>query len=77
MTGAPMSPADDPHLVERIARLAVFHELPMPVVVQMTLMASVLMQRAAGDVHEEVERRIASLKARAGRPALRVVVPES
>jgi hypothetical protein len=67
-----MTFADDPHLVERIARLAVFHDLPTPVVVQMTLMASELLRRPAGAVHEEVERRVAHL--RAGKPGTRTML---
>jgi len=58
-----MTFADDPHLVERIARLAVFHDLPTPVLVHMTLMASELLRRPAGSVHEEVQRRVAHLRA--------------
>jgi hypothetical protein len=73
-----MMPADDPHLVERIARLAVFHDLPTPVVVQMTLMASEILRRPAPQVHEEVERRMAALQAAERRaapppPTLRLV----
>lgn len=69
-----MNPADDPHLVERIARLAAFHELPMPVLVEMVVMAAELKQRPAGDVWAEVERRIQQLKGSSGpRPAFRVI----
>ena len=57
-----MTLADDPHLIERIARMAVFHELPTPVLVQMTLMASELLRRPATAVHDEIEQRIASLR---------------
>ena len=71
-----MSCADDPHLVERLARLAAFHELPAPVVVQMTLMAAELLRRPADLVHEEITGRIANLLDRDGRqrrPTLRVI----
>jgi hypothetical protein len=70
-----MTLADDPHLVERIARMAVFHGLPAPVVVQMTLMASELQRRPANLVHREIEQRIAALRAAEGeqRPTLRVL----
>lgn len=68
-----MIPADDPHLVERIARLAAFHDLPMPVLVEMVVMAAGLKRRPAGDVWAEVEARMRQIKAGDKRPALRVI----
>jgi hypothetical protein len=68
------NPAEDPHLIERVARLAAFHDLPVPVVVQMVMMAAELKRRPVAAVHAEVEARIRQLKAGgAARPALRVV----
>jgi hypothetical protein len=70
-----MTLADDPHLVERIARLAAFHDLPVPVVVQLTLMVSELHRRPAGAVHDEIERRIYEIRTTpdAPKPRFRVV----
>lgn len=68
--------AHDPHLVECIARVAAFHNLPVLVIVQMTLMASELRRRPAADVHVELERRIAQVRAAANgwaRPSLALV----
>lgn len=70
-----MTLADDPHLIERIARMAVFHDLPTPVLVQMTLMASELRREPANIVHDEIERRIRELRrcSQPPRPALRLI----
>ena len=69
-----MNPSDDPHLVERLARLAAFHDLPKPVVVQMTLMAAELLQVPAERIHAEIEARIAHARAEPGtRRSLRLV----
>jgi hypothetical protein len=69
-----MNPSDDPHLVERLARLAAFHDLPKPVVVQLTLMAAELLQVPAERVHAEIEARVAHARAAlTARPNLRLV----
>lgn len=71
-----MNQADDPHLLERIARLAVFHDLPLPVVVHMSVAASELQRRPADQVYAEIERRIRHLRSGGSpvtRPRLRLV----
>lgn len=69
-----MNPADDPHLIERLALLAAFHDLPVPVLVQMSMMAAELQRRDVGDVHAELEARIRQIKhGGTPRPALRLV----
>jgi hypothetical protein len=70
--------ADDPHLIERLARLAAFHDLPGPVVVEMTMLASELQRRPVSDVYAEIRNRIAEIRRRdegdrKPRPRLRVI----
>lgn len=57
-----MSPADDPHLVERIARLAAFHDLPAPVIVEMVVLAAEVKRLPVGAVYAEVQARIEQLR---------------
>ncbi len=66
-----MTFADDPHLIERLARLAEFHELPEPVIVQLAMMASELQRQPAPAVYEQITR--SKRAPRPQQPRLRVV----